>query len=418
MKRKCLGVAPITFELLERRAMFAAAPLTTAPSTLPATAAVATAPADQTTLQTEITHAWTFALSQIRTTLAALPSGKFPSYTNAKGQWVDVGPSDWTSGFFAGELWQAYKESGSRVLEKAAIKMTGELTPQTSAKDDLAFRFMPTDGLEYQFTDSATAKKVLIAAAASKVSAFDSTVGMFRSVDARDSTSGNPLANFNVLIDHTMDVEMVYRAASLTKNSEWIKLANDHMEKLETTLVRPDGSTYQLGYFNAKSGKFIDGETKQGYSNSSTWSRGQAWAMYSFTAAYAARGRADFLATAEKVSDYFIDHLPADGIPYWDFNAPVTATTPKDSSAAAIAADALLRLAKLIPGTADATRYQNTAEQILTTLASPAYLAEGSKSGGILLHGALWVAKGETNESLSFGDYYFLDALNRFEGLV
>jgi len=276
---------------------------------------------------------------------------------------------------------------------------------------------MPSDGLEYQVTGNAAAKKVLIEAAASKVSAFDPTVGMFRSVDGRASTGGNPLANFDVLIDHTMDVGLVYQAASLAGKSAWIKEANAHMTKLETTLVRPDGSTYQWGYFNDSSGNFIDGETRQGYSNSSTWSRGQAWAIYSFTAAYAARGRADFLATAEKTADYFINHLPADGIPYWDFNAPVTATTPRDTSAAAIAADALLRLASLIPGTADSTRYQNTAEQILASLASPTYLAQGTKSSGILQQGALWVAKGEINESLSFGDYYFLDALNRFDAL-
>jgi unsaturated chondroitin disaccharide hydrolase len=418
MKRKTFVLPVVVFELLEPRALFSVAVPATLPASAPATAAVVHS-ADQITLQTAINHAWTFALSQISKTLSGLPaSGEFPSYTSAKGKWVDVAASDWTSGFFAGELWQAYKQSGSAAMEKAAIKLTSELTPQTSAQDDLGFRFMPSDGLEYAFTDSHAAKKVLIAAAASKVSAFDSNVGMFRSVDGRASTSGNPLADFPVLIDHTMDVELVYRAASLTKNSEWIKLANQHMEKLERTLVRPDGSTYQWGYFNEKSGTFIDGETRQGYSNSSTWSRGQAWAIYSFTAAYAARGRPDFLATAEKTADYFINHLPADGIPYYDFNAPVTATTPRDSSAAAIAADALLRLAKLIPGTADATRYQATAEQILTTLTSPAYLAEGTKSSGILLHGALWVAKGESDESLSFGDYYFLDAMNRWEGLI
>ncbi len=381
-----------------------------------ATAAVSTSPSS--TLQSELSNAWSFSISQIQATLKTLPAGEFPSYTNSKGKWVDAPASTWTSGFFAGELWQAYEESGSRVLEKAAIKLTGDLTPQSSAPNDDGFLFMPTDGLEYLINGTAAAKQVLIDAASSKVANFDPNVGMFQTVDGQPSTSGNPLANFNVLLDDSMSVELVYKAASLAGKTAWIKEANEHMAKLETTLVRPDGSTCQEGYFNKKTGDFIDGETKQGYSNSSCWARGQAWAMYSFTAAYAARGRPDFLATAEKLSNYFIDHLPADGIPYWDFNAPVTTTTPKDSSAAAVAADALLRLAKLIPGTADATLYQNTAEKILATLASPAYLAEGTKSSGILLHGALWVAKGESDESLSFGDYYFLDALNRYEGLV
>jgi hypothetical protein len=396
------GAKLMHFELLEKRSLFSAAPIAAA----------------QTTLQSEIPAAWKFAISQIRSTLAALPSNQFPSYANSKGKWVDVSPSDWTSGFFVGQLWEAYKESGSRVLEKAAIKLTNELTPETSLPNDQGSLFMPSDGLEYQFTANAAAKQVLIDAASSKISNFDPTVGMFQTVNGRPSTSGNPLANFDVLLDDSVSVDLVYKAASLAGKSAWIKDANQYMAKLATTLVRPDGSTSQEGYFNSKTGTFIDGETKQGYGNSSCWARGQAWAMYSFTAAYAARGRADFLATAEKVSDYFIAHLPSDNVPYWDFNAPVTAATPRDTSAAAVAADALLRLAALIPGTAKGTEYQTVGENILTSLASPTYLAQGTKLSGILGQGALWVNKGEYNESLSFGDYYFLDALNRYEGLI
>jgi unsaturated chondroitin disaccharide hydrolase len=416
MNQRCLFVSAVIIELLEPRALFAATAALAAPTLAPAATAVT---ANQSVLGTEIKSAWTFALGQLTRTLAGLPAArKFPDYTNLQGKWVDAPASNWTSGFFAGELWEAYKQSGSAAMEKAAIELTSELAPEASAPNDEGFLFMPTDGLEYQFTGSAAAKRALIDAAASKVVNFDPHVGMFQTVDGRPSTGGNPLANFNVLLDDSMSVELVYEAASLAGKSAWIKEANEHMAKLETTLVRPDGSTDQEGYFNEKTGEFIDGETKQGLSNSSCWARGQAWAMYSFTAAYAARGRPDFLATAQKLANYFINHLPADGIPYWDFNAPVTATTPKDSSAAAIGADALLRLAKLIPGTADSMLYQNTAEKILGTLASPAYLAEGAKSAGILLHGALWVGKGESDASLSFGDYYFLDAMNRWEGLV
>jgi unsaturated chondroitin disaccharide hydrolase len=419
MKRSCLIVPAMVLEMLEPRALLSAVPTVGMPAAASQPTMLAEATTNQSQLQAEIKNAWNFALTQLSNTLSTLHvSGAFPSYTKPGGAWHDVPASDWTSGFFAGELWEAYKQSGSAAMKKAAERLTAQLTPQTAAKDDLAFRFLPTDGLEYQLTNDAVAKKVLIDAAASKISTFDANVGMFRSVDGRASTSGNPLADFPVLMDHTMDIELVYRAASLAGRSDWIKMADEHMEKLETTLVRPDGSTYQWGYFNEKTGKFIDGETRQGLNSGSTWSRGQAWAMYSFTAAAELRGRPDFLATAEKTANFFLDHLPADGIPYWDFSAPITPTTPRDSSAAAIAADALLRLAKLIPGTAEATRYEGAAENILATLASPAYLVQGTTSSGILLHGARWVAKGETNESLSFGDYYFLDAMNRFEGLI
>ena len=128
-------------------------------------------------------------------------------------------------------------------------------------------------------------------------------------------------------------------------------------------------------------------------------------------------GRSDFLAAAEKVSDYYISHLPADDVPYWDFNAKVTSTTPRDTSAASVATSALLQLASLLVGTPAEAKYKAAAEGAINSLCSSAYLAEGSSSHGILLHGARWVAKGLTDNSLSFGDYYFLEALNRYATL-
>jgi uncharacterized protein YyaL (SSP411 family) len=237
---------------------------------------------------------------------------------------------------------------------------------------------------------------------------------MFKTLTFIPSHSGNPVANFMVLLDESMDMELIYDAAKLTGNQSWIEKANAHLAKMIQTMIRPDGGTIQLGYFNGATGGFVSGETKQGLKDTSTWSRGQAWMMYSLTNAYEQTGRADFLAAAKKVSNYYIAHLPPDYIPYWDFNATITSTTPRDSSAAATAASALLKLASLIPGTAEAATYKAAAENTLSWLCSPKYLAEGTASHGILLHGARWVAKGTTDNSLIYGDYYFLEALQRY----
>ena len=359
-------------------------------------------------------HAFVFARSQLLADVASLKANQFPSYSTGVGPWKTVPASDWTSGFFAGCLWETDQHFGKKTLQKTAEQLTRGLDQEDTAGDDLAFRFLPTDGQMFAATGDPASKQILIDAAASKIKTFDKTVEMFRSVDGRTSTSGNAKANFSVLIDHTMDLELVYQAAKLANRPDWTAKANDHLAKLARTMVRADGSTVQWGYFDDKTGQFVDGETRQGLSNSSTWSRGQAWAITSFTAAAEATGRSDFLADARKTADYFIAHLPSDGVPYWDFNAPVTPTTPRDSSAAAVAADALLRLAKLLPGTDGAT-YFNAAVHILTSLASPAYLAGGTSSPGILLHGARYVPKDQSDGALIFGDYYFLDAINRYE---
>ena len=184
-------------------------------------------------------------------------------------------------------------------------------------------------------------------------------------------------------------------------------------------MIRPDGGSYQWGYFNSTTGAFIDGETYQGYSNDSTWSRGQAWAILSFTTVAGMTGLPDILAGAQKVADYFVANLPSDSIPYWDFNVPTIPNTYRDTSAAAVAADGLLQLSALVTDPVAATKYRSAAQKILTSLSGPKYLAEGSNSLGILLHGAQNVPHDSNGNdvSLIFGDYYFLDAINRLRAM-
>lgn len=367
------------------------------------------------TLTAQLNSAFTFAESQLTATLHNRPAKQYPSWTAANGKWNYVPSSDWTSGYFAGEFWQAYLHDHSAANKSAAVSLTAEMTPKTvSQAPDLGFRYLPTDGLQAQILGDSKALQVLVKATATKMATYNATVGMFSATG--QPASKNPKGDFPVLIDQTMDVEMVYRASAAANQPNWARAMSAHMTKLQQTMVRPDGSVYQVGYYNSKTGAFIDGETKQGLTPSG-WSRGQAWAIYSFTAAAEMRGRSDFLATAQKTADYFIAHSPADGIPYWDFGAKVTHLTPKDTSAAATAADALLRLAKLVD-TNSAARYRSAAENILTSLSSPKYLAQNTSNPGILQHGARYVPKGQSDGALVFGDYFFLEAINRYEGVI
>jgi unsaturated chondroitin disaccharide hydrolase len=134
--------------------------------------------------------------------------------------------------------------------------------------------------------------------------------------------------------------------------------------------------------------------------------------------AYRETGRAEFLATARELADYFLARLPADRVPFWDFNDPAVPNTWRDSSAAAITASGLLELSELLRAdgnSAAADGYRAQASGILASLASDNYLAEGTANDGILLHGALNVpANSGRDSALIFGDYYFLEAINRY----
>jgi hypothetical protein len=117
---------------------------------------------------------------------------------------------------------------------------------------------------------------------------------MFRSVHADPSRSGDPNADFPVLIDHDMDLELVYWAARASGHLEWIDTANSHLSKVIQNMIRPDGGTYQFGFFNAATGAFVHGQTRQGYADNTTWSRGESWLLYTLANAYAETGRVDF----------------------------------------------------------------------------------------------------------------------------
>jgi unsaturated chondroitin disaccharide hydrolase len=310
-----------------------------------------------------------------------------------------------------------YQATGDSYWSNLAKQWTTTLASQVNRTGDLSVEFMPSYEPLYEMTKNPAYLQVLEEAAASKNNMWNQTVGAFQTT-WRQSNSGNPDANFGVLMDQTEDMELMLWVAKQTNNTTYTSRVLSNVRNVIKYLVRPDGSTAQWAYFDSATGQFIDDETYQGYSNDSTWSRGQAWAIHSFTTIAAETGAPDVLAAAEKVANYFISHLPSDSVPYWDFNDPKIPNALRDSSAAAIAASGLVQLSTLVTGSA-AAKYKSAAEKILASLASPAYLAEGTKSQGILLHGAQDVLHDPygNDVSLDFGDYYFMQAVNRYVAL-
>jgi unsaturated chondroitin disaccharide hydrolase len=195
--------------------------------------------------------------------------------------------------------------------------------------------------------------------------------------------------------------------------SSWATDATTHAQTVTTNLVRSDGSTYEVAVFNPKIGALQSQQTFAGFSNSSTWARGEAWALHGFVQAYQTSDNPAFLTTAEEIANYFVGHLVADGswVPPWDFDAP--GTQPVDTSAAAIAADGLVMLSTVL-GSAGAG-YLSDAENILGTLSSD-YLAKSSGSEAVLLDG--FPGSGGTNTSLIYGDYYFTEASLRLQDVL
>ena len=167
-------------------------------------------------------------------------------------------------------------------------------------------------------------------------------------------------------------------------------------------------------------GKVIAKKNHQGYNDASAWSRGQAWALYGYTVMYRETQNKKYLEQAEKIAAYYLNHpnLPKDKIPYWDFNAPNIPTEEKDASAAAIVASVLLELQQY--SKKNKQHYIQSAEAMLHSLSTLPYKAEPhSNNNFILKHsmGSKTLGK-EVDQPLIYADYYYLEALLRYQKLT
>jgi unsaturated chondroitin disaccharide hydrolase len=387
-------------------------------SLLLAVAAPAAARADA-AFRAQVLATLAFAEQQLLDSVAevATPT-RFPRSTDpATGRWRTRSSADWTAGFFAGQLWLMYEHSGNPARRSAAEQWTAGVAPQATntGTHDVGFMIFDSAGQAYRVTGEDAYRQTVLTAAASLDTRFDADVGGTRSWN-------NPAWEFPIIVDNLMNLELLFWSARHGSDpaamQRWANHAASHALLTRAQHVRADFSTYHLVDFDPHTGAVLSRETVQGAFDESTWARGQAWALYGFTVAYRETQDPVFLATAEAVADVFVSGLPADHVPYWDFEAPGIPNQPRDSSAAAIAASALLELATLSEDPTRAERHRAAAESILASLMSSAYLSDGAESSGLLLHGTGHApADSEIDVSLIYGDYYFVEALMRLLAL-
>ena len=355
--------------------------------------------------------AFVHAEAQLRGSIRDLgDSLHFPRATSLDGTWKRISITDWTSGFFPGCLWYMFEHSQDPLFRSAAERWTQKLEPMQyfTGNHDIGFMIFNSFGNGYRLTGNPAYKKIVLQAARSAVKRYDPRVGCIKSWD-------NPKWEYPVIIDNMMNLELLFWAVQNGEDSSLYRIAVSHAERTMNNHFRPDGSTYHVISYDSTNGRVIGGYTHQGYSDSSVWARGQAWAIYGFTMAYRFTRDERFLNTAQRAAAYFIDNLPADHVPYWDFKAPGIPNEPRDASAAAIAASGLLELSSYTADSSKSRWLFAEAEAILQSLASSAYSSAGTLSRGITLHSVTSKPGNlEVDVTLIYADYYFLEALLKY----
>jgi hypothetical protein len=165
-----------------------------------------------------------------------------------------------------------------------------------------------------------------------------------------------------------MNLDLLFWAAAELRDPRLHDIAFNHAKTTQAHHLRSDFSTFHVVNFDQVTGEVKAKMTNQGYSDSSCWSRGQSWAITGFSQSYLWTRDMSFLTTARNCADYFLAHLPAQGIPFWDFTAPVTPDTPLDTSAAVIACYGMLLLHQALVSIGEESSYLKATLHILTSV--------------------------------------------------
>lgn len=360
--------------------------------------------------------------SRIDQTAAQVVTG-FPHYADTTtGTWTPSPTGDWTGGFWVGELWLAYHRTGDEAYRHHALRWAELLRARVDSKTVFrGFLFYYGAALGAIISGDETATEIAVDGARAFAGGFQDKAGAIPLGTQAEEATDVGDDEFN--IDGLPGTALLAWAARQTRDVGLREVAASHARRHIELCVRDDGSVCQSATVDLATGKMLKRYTHKGFSDDSTWTRAQAWAMIGF--ALSARWlpeHDDLLTTAVRVCDWWCDHLPDSGVMYWDFDAPQTAGTRIDTSGAAIGSAALLKVAALVDDEARSSRYRAMASRTVRALVGD-YLTpttpDDRRPAGILTAGCYNHRIGlATDNELIWGSYHLYEALHVLAGAI
>lgn len=332
-------------------------------------------------------------------------------YSVKNGEWTTPGITWWTNGFWPAEMWQMFLETGDEryrlEAERAEKLMDEALRDVLTLHHDVGFMWLINSGVHYAI-DGNKESLTRVLFCANMLAGRYNPNGFIRAWNGKGREGWS-------IIDTMMNLPLLHFASEYTGDPRYRLIALNHAKTVQRCFIREDGSTHHIVCFDPETGKVLDTPTGQGYAPGTSWSRGQAWALYGFMLSHVYTGDETFLHTARGVADYYLKNLPEDDIPPVDFKQPAEPDV-KDNCAGGIAACGLMELANALGDDPAAQGYRNAAIRMLRAMDEKCSDWTHDTPAILTMCTSAYHDVPGRHIAMNYGDYFFLEAMRRLKG--
>lgn len=328
-------------------------------------------------------------------------------------------PGWWTNGFWGGMMWQMYgvtREDKYLKIARFSEKYFDKLFDDyLELSHDVGFLWLPTAVTDYRITGNEESRKRGLHAANILAGRYNPQGQFIRAWNTQKKVFGGDDTNGWAIIDCMMNIPLLYWADEQINDFRYLNVAKSHADMAMKYFIREDGSVKHIIEFNPETGEYVKSYAGQGYSHGSSWTRGQAWAIYGFALSFRHTKAQKYLETARKVADYFIEAMKEWEYVPVDFRQPENPTW-EDSTAAVIAACGMLEIASHMTDAEAGQRYSDFAKALLHLIYQDR--CDFTKENDCIVQKCTASYGEPAHEyNIIYGDYYFMEAIFRLNGI-
>lgn len=362
----------------------------------------------------EINQALQACIMQIDENMAYFKT-RFPYSATKDLKYPIIDNIEWTDGFWTGMLWLAYEYTNDEKYRELADQNVMSFLHRVEHNieidhHDLGFLYSLSCVSSYKLTMSEQAKKAALLAA-DKLCTRWQEKGEFLQAWG-ELTNPN---HYRFIIDCMLNIPLLYWASEISGDNRYHDIAQKHFATSCKYVIREDASAFHTFYMDPDTGCAKYGATRQGYSDTSSWARGQAWGVYGIPLNIRYTKQLEYTHVYKGMTNYFLNRLPEDNVCYWDLIFKPEDNQPRDSSAAAIAVCGMLEMDQFLDGQdKDKEVYHHASHAILKSLIQNYTRKEHAPGNPILYHGVYsWHSGKGVDEGNIWGDYFYMEALTR-----